>query len=159
MWWQVGERGQKERKKLLIIFPIAILHIICDWSMRVLQEAPRKPPGSHPDFFMIRSLQKTLIFVGSPPAFLQNSQNERKIYKLRQLSLLSQFVYIFWGKCVYFSIFEWWKCQMNVIVNFIIQNLKSKHTALKKYTNWDKLSCLSLYIFSLVLREREETKT
>ena len=27
------------------------------------------------------------------------------------------------------------------------KKLKSKHTSLKKYTNWDKLSCLSLYIF------------
>ena len=43
-------------------------------------------------------------------------------------------------------------------MNFIIQKLKSKHTSLKKYKNWDKLSCLSLYIF-LVLRERVETKT
>ena len=39
----------------------------------------------------------------------------------------------------------------NIIVNFIIQKLKSKHTSLKKYTNWAKL----IY-FSLVLREREE---
>ena len=31
-------------------------------------------------------------------------------------------------------------CQKNIIVNFIIQKLKSKHTSLKKYTNWDKLS-------------------
>ena len=36
---------------------------------------------------------------------------------------------------------------------FIIQKLKSKHTSLKKYTNWAKL----IY-FSLVLREREEKK-
>ena len=41
----------------------------------------------------------------------------------------------------------------NIIVNFIIQKLKSKHTSLKKYTNWAKL----IY-FSLVLREREEEK-
>ena len=26
-----------------------------------------------------------------------------------------------------------------MIVNFIIQKLKSKHTSIKKYTNWDKL--------------------
>ena len=32
----------------------------------------------------------------------------------------------------------------DIIVNFIIQ--KSKHTSLQKYTNWDKLSCLGLYI-------------
>ena len=37
--------------------------------------------------------------------------------------------------------------QKNIIVNFIIQKLKSKHTSLKQYTNWDKLSCFSLYIF------------
>ena len=39
----------------------------------------------------------------------------------------------------------------DIIVNFIIQKLKNKHTFLKKYTNWAKLS-------SLVLREQEETK-
>ena len=38
-------------------------------------------------------------------------------------------------------------------MNFIIQKLKSKHTSLKKYTNWTKL-----IHFSLVLREREEKK-
>ena len=27
----------------------------------------------------------------------------------------------------------------NIIVNFIIQKLKSKHTSFKKYTNWAKL--------------------
>ena len=42
----------------------------------------------------------------------------------------------------------------HIIVNFIIQKLKSKHTSLKKYKNWAKL----IY-FSLVLREREEKKT
>ena len=57
-------------------------------------------------------------------------QNKRKIYKLRQLSL-SLFVYFFWEVC-------------DIIVNFIIQKLKSKHTSLKKYTNWEQLSCLSL---------------
>ena len=46
------------------------------------------------------------------------------------------------------------ECQKNIIVNFIIRKLKSKHTSLKKYTNWAKL----IY-FSLVLREREEKKT
>ena len=39
----------------------------------------------------------------------------------------------------------------NIIMNFIIQKLKSKHTSLKKYTNWAKL-----VYFSLVLREWEE---
>ena len=42
----------------------------------------------------------------------------------------------------------------DIIVNFIIQKLKSKHTSLKKYTNWAKL----IY-FSLILREREEKTT
>ena len=40
----------------------------------------------------------------------------------------------------------------DIIVNSIIRKLISKHTYLKKYTNWAKLS-------SLVLREWEETKT
>ena len=38
--------------------------------------------------------------------------------------------------------------------SLIVQKLKSKHTSLKKYTNWEKL-----IHFSLVLREREEQKT
>ena len=40
-----------------------------------------------------------------------------------------------------------------VIVNFITKKLKSKHTSLKKYTNWAKL----VYFF-LFLREQEELK-
>ena len=28
----------------------------------------------------------------------------------------------------------------DIIVNFIIQKLKSKHTSVKKYTNWEKLT-------------------
>ena len=63
------------------------------------------------------------------PSFLQN---ERKIYKLRQLSL-SQFVSIY----IYFY----------KILSFVKVNIDG--SALKKYTNWDKLSCLSLYIFLL----------
>ena len=66
-------------------------------------------------------------------------QNERKIYKLRQLSL-SQFVYFLRDVCL---LFNFWMIKFT----FIIPKLKSKHTSLKKYTNWDKLSCLSLYIF------------
>ena len=42
----------------------------------------------------------------------------------------------------------------DIIVNFIIQKLKSKHASLTKYTNW-----ANLIYFSLVLREREEKKT
>ena len=42
--------------------------------------------------------------------------------------------------------------KQNTIVNSIIQKLKNKHTFLKKYTNWGKLS-------SLILTEQEETKT
>ena len=42
--------------------------------------------------------------------------------------------------------------KQNIIVNFIIQKLKNKHTFLKKMPNWAKLS-------SLILREREETNT
>ena len=44
-------------------------------------------------------------------------------------------------------------CQKNIIVNSIIQSLKSKQTSLKKYTNRAKLT-----YFSLVLRELEEKK-
>ena len=43
---------------------------------------------------------------------------------------------------------------LDIVVNSIVQKLKSKHTSLKKYTNWDKLGN-----FSLVLREQKEKKT
>ena len=32
------------------------------------------------------------------------------------------------------------ECQKTIIVNFIIQKIKSKHTSLKRYTNLAKLS-------------------
>ena len=44
-----------------------------------------------------------------------------------------------------------------VIVNFIIQKLKSKHTSLKKYTKLRRTLSQFVY-FSLVLREKEEKK-
>ena len=78
--------------------------------------------------------------------------SKAKFSRLENLALLS--LYIHWGKCVYFSFFEWLNlrlCQTNIIVNFIIQELKNKHTFPQKYTNWAKLS-------SLNLTEREETK-
>ena len=84
-----------------------------------------------------------LVFVS--PRSLKTREKYTNWDKLVCLSL-----YIFWGKCVNFSIFEWWKCQMDffdTIVNFIIEISKSKHTSLKKYTNWDKLSSFSLYVF------------
>ena len=80
-------------------------------------------------------------------------QNESKIYKLRQLSL-SQFVCFLREVCF---LFKFWMIKFTFMSKksvtwwgtFIIQKLKSKHTSLKKYTNWDKLTCLSLYIFLL----------
>ena len=40
----------------------------------------------------------------------------------------------------------------DIIVNFFIQKLKNKHTYLKKYTIWEKLS-------SLILRKQEDQRT
>ena len=46
--------------------------------------------------------------------------------------------YIFFeGREVFF--FTCSECQKNIIVNFVIQKLKSKPTPIKKYTNWAKL--------------------
>ena len=72
-------------------------------------------------------------------------------------------LYIFWGVYVLsnfgmmiFTIL----CQKKSIWHFHHSKLlKSKHTSLKKYTNWDKLSCLSLYIFLSFWWNPEETKT
>ena len=69
----------------------------------------------------------------------------------------AQFVY-FLMEVFYFSILNDkihnYMCQKKLIVNFIIQKLKSKHTSIKKYTNWAKL-----IQFFLNLREQEEKKT
>ena len=53
-------------------------------------------------------------------------------------------LYIFWGKCVFtFQFLNDESAKWNffdIIVNFNFQKLKNKHTSLKKYTNWDRLS-------------------
>ena len=59
-------------------------------------------------------------------------QNERKIYKLRQLSL-SQFVYFLSTE--------------PTISKKVFCKSKQRWLCAQKYTNWDKLICLSLYIF------------
>ena len=49
---------------------------------------------------------------------------------------------IFWGKCVYFQILNdkiHNYVSKNMILNFIIQTSKSKHTSIKKYINWAPL--------------------
>ena len=84
------------------------------------------------------------------------SKQDKNILSFSQLVLLS--LYIFWLKCVYVSIFGWWECQVD-FCEFYLQKLKSKHTSLKKYTNWTKLNETTLVYFSLVLREQEEKKT
>ena len=71
-------------------------------------------------------------------------QNERKIYKLRQLSL-PQFVYFM---CTEPSMFRKYFVKVNI-----------DGSVLKKYANWDKTKLSQFVYFSLVLREWEETKT
>ena len=69
-------------------------------------------------------------------------------------------LYIFWGKCVYFSILELWNsqfCQKNSFGTFIFQKLKSKNTSLKKYTNWAQLTEQNWYNF-LSFWENERRK-
>ena len=76
------------------------------------------------------------------------SKGEKKYTNWDNLVCLS--LYIVWGKCVYFSIFEWFKCQIDFFwhnCDFYQSKIENKHTLLRA-----KLS-------SLVLREREETKT
>ena len=75
------------------------------------------------------------------------------------LVLLS--LYIFWGKCVYFSILNdeiHNYVFFDIIVNLVIQKLKSKHTSLKKYYKGNKTKWAKLRYFSLILREQEEKK-
>ena len=47
----------------------------------------------------------------------------------------------------------------DIIVNFIIQKLKSKHISLKEYTNCGKLTEKNQVYFFCVLRERKEKET
>ena len=65
-------------------------------------------------------------------------QNERKIYKLRQLSLVL-FVCFLMEVCLLFKKIH---LALSSFKNWKVNTFPSK-----KYTNWDKLSCLSLYIF------------
>ena len=60
--------------------------------------------------------------------------------------------YDYQAKCFWMAQANFLLRYVDMIVNFIIQKLKNKHTFLKKYTNWAKLS-------SLILTEQEETKT
>ena len=58
----------------------------------------------------------------------------------RFLSFLS--LYPFWGKCVYFSIFEWWNSQLCCVWHncaFYHSKLKNKHTFLKNIYKLRKL--------------------
>ena len=53
-----------------------------------------------------------------------------------------------WEVCLLFNL---WMIKFTII-HLALSSFKnwkviSKHTSFKKYTNWDKLSCLSLYIF------------
>ena len=67
----------------------------------------------------------------------------RKLSSLAEISLSFLSLYTFWGKCVYF--FEFLNNEIHsyilfdIIVHFIIQKLKNKHTFLIKYTNWESL--------------------
>ena len=109
-------------------------------------------------FLKLNKIRSTIIghirsgtcFLKPSKAFLlKHKRGKGKIISTKKI-LVCLSLYILWGKCVYFSIFESWKSQMDffdIIVNFIIQKLKSKHTSFKKYKNWEKLSCLNLYIF------------
>ena len=71
------------------------------------------------DFQLLKSL--LVVFGFGSQAFVCG-------FSRQNICSVSQFVY-FWGKCVYFSIFEW--SQHNISVNFIIQRLKNKHIFLK----------------------------
>ena len=83
---------------------------------------------------------KYLVFVSS------------RFVKTRELCtvciLFEESVFIF--QFLYEQIHNYFK--QNIIVNFIIKKLKNKHTFLKKYTYWAKLS-------SLFSTEQEEKKT
>ena len=54
-------------------------------------------------------------------------------------------------KYISFAQFVYFLREVCLLYNFWIMKLKSKHSSLKKYTNWAKL----IY-FSLILREQEE---
>ena len=49
-----------------------------------------------------------LVFISS------RSLKTREKYTISE-NFVCLSLYIFWGKCVYFSIFEWWKCPMDFL--------------------------------------------
>jgi hypothetical protein len=75
-------------------------------------------------------------------------QNIRKIYKLTQLSL-SKFVY-FWAQSHLCLLLQ---------KKVFYGKVNIHGSVLKKYTNWDKLGCISFdRYFSLVLRNKKRQK-
>ena len=64
------------------------------------------------------------------------------IWFLSPLVLTKQFVYFLRKVCLFFNFWIHNYVKQNIIENFIIKKLKNKHTFLKKYTNWAKLSSL-----------------
>ena len=77
------------------------------------------------------------------------------LIKVRNICFFSPLVPSKWEKkkLVLLSLYIFFR-EVCLFFNFWMIKLKSKHTSLKKYTNWAKL----IY-YSLVLREREENKT
>ena len=89
-------------------------------------------------FFSSRSLKKREKYI----SFAQF------VYFLREVCLLFSFwmikftIMFFDGQLCFF---DGQLCFFDIIVNFIIQKLKSKHTSLKKYANWAKLIYFSRF--------------
>ena len=56
------------------------------------------------------------IFDGAEYLVFVSSRSLKKSEKYTNWdNLVCLNLYIFWGKCVYFSIFEWWKRQMDFL--------------------------------------------
>ena len=73
----------------------------------------------------------------------------------QQALLIFEMAYALGAKCLFFLL----SSKKNIIVNFIIQKLKIKHTSLKKYTNWAKLSEQNYLIKTNIFFSRFEGTT
>ena len=62
-------------------------------------------------------------------------ETSKKYISFSLLVLVS--MYIFWGKCIYFSIFEWWNSQLCVFLTYL-WILSFKTFDLKYLTTWEQ---------------------
>ena len=116
------------------------------WIQVALTPKPSEPPRTSQNLASHNLIQTMLNLIMSL-TYGRNICFLSPLVQSKQENLALLTLYIFSGKCFFFQflndkIHNYVK--QNIVVTFIIQKLKNKHTFLKKYTNWAKLSSLVL---------------